>query len=525
MSTKEEADVKPQGDVGAEESTRRLRTHTEKMKQVYDAKVQSHADKLKGFSDLIDSHINASATTPNEHQKLEEIKNVIRAEFENYEEEMKELCEYLERENTSTSIDELETQNNQYQTISIKVNRTLDKLEQIMDLLQKDNQSVHGGSTSSSSSKTSKYSERKAEATKVKLKWAEEATAIKRKQSQLEYEERIRIANVEREKAELEAQLALIKIKEEKETLEAEDKVLQDDNQTPQLDPNAPPFQSQNYLGSLNYQPQHVQGSFGFQPQPIQVQPMHYAHSNGMLPQYTTGIIPNYDAFNVSTFLLKKDLVPQRMSKFDDDPSSYMVWKGTFRNVVAEVGANSFEQLDLLLRWLGPQSARQATSIRRANPNDANIALRKIWERLDERYGAPELIDATLRERLQNFPRITLPKDKQRLYELVDILAEVQSIKSDTRYAAMLSYYDTSSGVNPILAKFPPHIQNKWMDRAVRYKDTNRVTFPPFTDLSKFVGLVGQSDIFSKCPTKNARVPDQMSDKNFPTEKKMYRDR
>ena len=38
------------------------------------------------------------------------------------------------------------------------------------------------------------------------------------------------------------------------------------------------------------------------------------------------------------------------------------------------------------------------------------------------------------------------------------------------------------------------------------------------TVLLKFVG---QWDIFSKYPTrKNSRVPDQMSDKNFPTEKK-----
>ena len=48
-----------------------------------------------------------------------------------------------------------------------------------------------------------------------------------------------------------------------------------------------------------------------------------------------------------------------------------------------------------------------------------------------------------------------------------------------------------------------------------------RFTYEMFnTVLSKFVGLVGQSDIFSKCPTKNASVPDQMSDKNFPTEEK-----
>ena len=43
--------------------------------------------------------------------------------------------------------------------------------------------------------------------------------------------------------------------------------------------------------------------------------------------------------------------------------------------------------------------------------------------------------------------------------------------------------------------------------------------------LSKFVGPVGQSDIFYECPTKNVRAPNQMSDRkykytNFVDEKK-----
>ena len=33
--------------------------------------------------------------------------------------------------------------------------------------------------------------------------------------------------------------------------------------------------------------------------------------------------------------------------------------------------------------------------------------------------------------------------------------------------------------------------------------------------LSKFVGPVGQSDIYNECPTKNVIVPDQMSDKKY----------
>ena len=33
--------------------------------------------------------------------------------------------------------------------------------------------------------------------------------------------------------------------------------------------------------------------------------------------------------------------------------------------------------------------------------------------------------------------------------------------------------------------------------------------------LSKFVGPVGQSDIFYECPTKNVRVADQISDRKY----------
>ena len=48
------------------------------------------------------------------------------------------------------------------------------------------------------------------------------------------------------------------------------------------------------------------------------------------------------------------------------------------------------------------------------------------------------------------------------------------------------------------------------------------------TVLSKFIGPVGQSDISHECPTKNVRVPHQMSDKKYKNihlvnEKKPYR--
>ena len=80
---------------------------------------------------------------------------------------------------------------------------------------------------------------------------------------------------------------------------------------------------------------------------------------------------------------------------------------------------------------LGPQSSKQATNIRKSNPSSPSGALEKIWERSDERYGSPELIDSILKEKIQKFPRVTLPKDKQKIYELSDILSEIESVKSD----------------------------------------------------------------------------------------------
>ena len=46
-------------------------------------------------------------------------------------------------------------------------------------------------------------------------------------------------------------------------------------------------------------------------------------------------------------------------------------------------------------------------------------------------------------------------------------------------------------------------------------KDNNDDDAGAITVLSKFVGPVGQSDIFYECPTKIVRVSDQISDKKY----------
>lgn len=68
---------------------------------------------------------------------------------------------------------------------------------------------------------------------------------------------------------------------------------------------------------------------------------------------------------NLTQFLLKKDLLMSRFSPFNDRPDSYQTWKASFTSIVKELNISAFEEMDLLIKWLGPDSKRFASSIRK----------------------------------------------------------------------------------------------------------------------------------------------------------------
>ena len=88
--------------------------------------------------------------------------------------------------------------------------------------------------------------------------------------------------------------------------------------------------------------------------------------------------------------------------------------------------------MDLLVKWLGPESKRHAISLRAVNVNNPERELQLIWERLHERYGCAEMVEAALKAKLEAFPRLT-KKDHKKLYDLSDILCEFQSVKDDPK--------------------------------------------------------------------------------------------
>ncbi|XP_046580120.1 uncharacterized protein LOC124287661 [Haliotis rubra] len=87
---------------------------------------------------------------------------------------------------------------------------------------------------------------------------------------------------------------------------------------------------------------------------------------------------------------------------------------------------------------------------------------------------------------LDKLPKLT-NRDGKKLYELSDLLMEIESLKANDKYSSLLSYFDTSSGVNPIVQKLPYGLQEKWSNHAFGYKQQHNVPYPPFSVLVNFI--------------------------------------
>ena len=171
---------------------------------------------------------------------------------------------------------------------------------------------------------------------------------------------------------------------------------------------------------------------------------------------------------------------------FTDQPETFTAWKTSFQGILKELRATPGEELDLLIKWLGTESRKFAMSMRTANPMDPQKAVQLIWQRLQERYGSPELVEAALKSKLDNFPTVSL-SDSKKLYDLADLLTEIAAVKENPTYSTLLAYFDSSSGILPVVRKLPLNIQEKWITRASAFKRHTGQPHPPFKCFVEFI--------------------------------------
>ena len=188
---------------------------------------------------------------------------------------------------------------------------------------------------------------------------------------------------------------------------------------------------------------------------------------------------------HLAQYLARRDLVSASLYEFDDQPENYRAWQSSYKNATQGLGLTATEELDLMTRWLGKESSNQVKRLRSVHIASPDIALRKAWERLQDCYAAPEVVEKALFTRLDKFPRLSV-KENLKLRELADLLMEVQCAKEDG-YLPGLSYLDTARGIEPIVTKLPYGLQEKWISAGSRYKEGNGGRFPPFEFFTRFM--------------------------------------
>lgn len=182
---------------------------------------------------------------------------------------------------------------------------------------------------------------------------------------------------------------------------------------------------------------------------------------------------------------MRREIVNSGLSKFDDHPENYWAWKSSFTSAIEGLRLTASEELDLLVKWLGPKSSEHVKRLRAVHITEPTNGLRMAWLRLEDCFGCPEIIEKALFDRLENFPKINI-KEPLKLRELGDLLKEIESAKFEG-YLPGLSYLDTARGVTPIVNKLPHNLQEKWMSLGSQYKINYQVAFPPFSYFADFV--------------------------------------
>ncbi|KAH3795311.1 hypothetical protein DPMN_148861 [Dreissena polymorpha] len=102
---------------------------------------------------------------------------------------------------------------------------------------------------------------------------------------------------------------------------------------------------------------------------------------------------------------------------------------------------------------------------------NSSTELQRIWERLDDRYRAPEHMYDAIKNELNNIPPKN--KDPMRLYDLSNVVSEIEALKDNLLYSSLFSQLKSSLGARDVPDKLLYNLQQKWDSRAATYNMTH----------------------------------------------------
>ena len=184
-------------------------------------------------------------------------------------------------------------------------------------------------------------------------------------------------------------------------------------------------------------------------------------------------------------FMARRELIANKIEKFNDKPENYLVWKESFRNMVRDVHITPREELSLMTEYTTNNTKALVQKLRNAFITNPQAGLMEVWRKLDERYGSTVVLTKAHLDKFSNFPTISY-RDNRKLQEFGDLLLGLECAKKDGRLQG-LRVLDEPIYLKPVIKKLPGDIPTRWQRHAFRYKNNHAVDFPPFDEFSKFI--------------------------------------
>ena len=326
------------GDGTLLEEQQRRRTLTEQGQEHYVRLCEQHiAAEGATFSRICDE-LNKIAAHQEDLAALREIKESLTRLTRRHETLTKDCLDFLRCTGTEGSQQHETHFMAKVESHKAVLDRGLMRMRDLMRSLQAE---VSSRSTSTAASSTASRQRAKVEAAKARLQYARKEVELKKQQATLEAE--LSLLSHEKEVAAAEAET------------EAEAEVLEKQSST-----HSRCSSSSERSISLTRLP----------PESGAERTANYVKHHCMVkPDVENSTLnPAAHPFDWTNLLLKKELLLNRMSTFNDTPETYISWWETFRSAVVQLSLTPSEEMDLLIKHLRPESRSRLWAPRQPTP-------------------------------------------------------------------------------------------------------------------------------------------------------------
>lgn len=166
---------------------------------------------------------------------------------------------------------------------------------------------------------------------------------------------------------------------------------------------------------------------------------------------------------------------------FGGDPIHYIEWRASFMSLIDRKSISSADKLYYLKKYVTGSAHKciEGTFYR----NDAE-AYRDAWDKLNQRYGQPFVIQRAFRDKLSKWPRVQT-KDAEGLRAFSDFLNACLQAMSHVRGLEILNDCEENQ---KLMHKVPDWLAARW-NRQVSIALMEGKDFPSFEEFARFVSV------------------------------------